>query len=65
MQEHAGGAVDSAANHVPLRGSQSLELLTPEDTFWNIVGMIDDEGPTTVSATKHEYLARSHTSKTT
>lgn len=41
----------------PRRSRRTSVLLTPEDSFWNIVGMIDDDGPTDVSSNKHPYLA--------
>src|SRR5579862_6632756 len=41
-------------------------VLTPEDSFWNIVGMFEaSEGPTDVSANKHKYLAEAYLPKTT
>jgi len=40
-------------------------VLTPEDSFWNIVGMFEaSEGPTDVSANKHKYLAEAYLPKT-
>ena len=44
------------ANHRPRRRKEPG--LGPNDTLWNIIGIIDDPGgPTDVSSNKHKYLA--------
>ena len=49
------------ANRRPRRRHRGL---TPEDTLWNIIGIIDDpDGPTDVSANKHKYLADAYENK--
>ena len=36
---------------------RSARPLTKNDPLWGIVGLLDDDGPTDMSANKHKYLA--------
>ncbi len=48
------------------RRDRELQPLTPDDTIWNIVGIIGDpDGPTDVSSNKHKYLAEAYMPKST
>lgn len=65
LQQH-GEDVGVLAPPKPRGRSRRRRYLTPDDPFWDIVGMSDSTtGPTDVARNKHAYLAEAYRPKST
>jgi len=58
-EDLVGVVIPSADATAGLGGDIQNEgkVFTLDSPFWDIVGIIDDDGPTDVAANKHKYLA--------
>lgn len=62
MHESEAVAIITPVN--PVRRMRKSGILTKKDSFWNIVGIAQGEGPTDVSENKHKYLAEAYSAPT-
>ncbi|MGH2531698.1 MAG: hypothetical protein ACRDJW_05270 [Thermomicrobiales bacterium] len=57
LSDHQVQVAAEDADRAAIAASKPFSL---DDPLWNIVGLIDDDGPTDVSENKYKYLAEAY-----